>query len=85
MLLMVVMAMMMMVAMLQGQVGRDHLAGGPGHGAIVEGVVRHAVLGPASGLAEKGERICMRSEISVSCLYSTNNTPWLPDAVCTKF
>ena len=55
---MVMMAMMMMVTMLQGQVGRDHLTGGPGHGAIVEGVVRHAVLSPASGLAEKGERIC---------------------------
>ena len=52
--LMMVMTMMMMVTMLQGQVGGHHLAGGPGHGAIVEGVVRHAVLGPACGLAEKG-------------------------------
>ena len=50
--LMVMMTMMVMVTMLQGQVGGHHLAGGPGHGAIVEGVVRHAVLGPAGRLAE---------------------------------
>ena len=67
--LMVMMAMMMMVTMLQGQVGRDHLTGGPGHGAIVEGVVRHAVLGPASGLAEKGERICDQRYLFHVCIH----------------
>lgn len=58
--LMMVMAMMVMVTMLQGHVRGHHLAGGPGHGAVVEGVVRHAVLGPASGLAEKGREYAIR-------------------------
>ena len=57
---MMMMTMMMMVTMLQGQVGGDQLAGGPGHSAIVEGVVRHAVLGPAGGLAEKGREYAIR-------------------------
>ena len=58
--LMMVMTMMVMVTMLQGQVGGHHLAGCPGHCAIVEGVIRHAVLGPASGLAEKGREYAIR-------------------------
>ena len=52
--LMMVVTMMVMVTMLQGHVGGHHLAGSPGHGAVVQRVVRHAVLGPACGLAEKG-------------------------------
>ena len=51
-LLMMLMVTMMMAGVLQGHVGGGHLAAlytGP---AIVEGVIRHAVLGPASGLAE---------------------------------
>ena len=66
--LMMVMAMMVMVTMLQGHVRGHHLAGGPGHGAVVEGVVRHAVLGPACGLAEKGENICDQRYLFHVCI-----------------
>ena len=55
-LLLMMLVTMMMAGVLQGHVGGGHLAAlytGP---AIVEGVIRHAVLGPASGLAEN-ERI----------------------------
>ncbi len=54
--LLMMLVTMMMAGVLQGHVGGDRLAAlytGP---AIVEGVIRHAVLCPASGLAEK-ERI----------------------------
>ena len=46
-----VMLMVMMMRVLQGHVGGDHLAARDS-AAIVERVVRHSVLCPASGLAE---------------------------------
>lgn len=58
---------MMMARVLQGHVGGDHLAAGAGS-AIVEGVIRHAVLCPTSGLAETREYD--DQILSVSCLYS---------------
>ena len=53
--LLMMLVTMMMSGVLQGHVGGDHLAAGAGP-AIVEGVIRHAVLCPTSGLAEN-ERI----------------------------
>ena len=49
-----VMLMVMMMRVLQGHVGGDHLAARDS-AAIVERVVRHSVLCPASGLAENIE------------------------------
>lgn len=46
-----VMLMVMMMRVLQGHVGGDHLAARDS-AAIVERVVRHSVLCPASGLAQ---------------------------------
>ena len=54
MLLLMVMLMVMMMRVLQGQVGGDHLAARDS-APIVERVVRHSVLCPASGLAENIE------------------------------
>ena len=58
--------MVMMAGMLEGHVGGDHLAGHAS--SIVEGVVGHSILCPASGLADN-KRISEYHQFHV-CVYN---------------
>ena len=77
--LLMMLVTMMMSGVLQGHVGGDHLAAWDS-AAIVERVVRHSVLCPASGLAENREyhqisaHVCIRIMLGypTQCVQSFN-------------